>query len=79
MVVRLAELGEHLRAVHIVRVPRVVDAQAVRHEHVPVRRILHSWPQSLRIIEKLIVFSLQFGSTACMGFTCMHMHWSGIQ
>ena len=51
VVVRLAELGGHLRAAHVVRVPRMVDAQAVRHQHVPVRDVLHGWPQSLRRAE----------------------------
>ena len=45
--VRLTQLGQHLRAVHVVRVPGVVDAQAVGDEHVPVCRIVYRWSEGL--------------------------------
>ena len=46
--VRFAQFGQHLRAVHIVRVAGVVDAQAVGHQDVPVRCVVDCWTQCLR-------------------------------
>jgi hypothetical protein len=46
--VHLRQLGGHCWREHIVRVPRMVDAQVVAHQHVPPSSIPQRWHQELR-------------------------------